>query len=363
MSTIDPLYVIEDPKIHYRTATGWVDALSGAFKPVAFPTALTTGVYAADPTWTPTFEISNDNFTIIEPGAVVEDFRVTNGVVIIQAPHVTIRRAEIVNGTIVNEYGGIIYNGLTIEDVTMRCTPPGKWMQTIHNTAILTAGYTCRRVLIYDTNEGVHFGGSALPLADPSDPLGRTVRLYDCFTNIIGPVSAITGIYCMYDDQMVADDIFSGPHSVGDWVDWHGDTCQAEDDGHGGVPLKVRNCSFMSRDHQARPTDPHHDYGCGASAIWYTRPTQAAPPDVDGLMVSGAGYSIHNGCGGDWRNVYVEKDAYYYGPIETEPETWASVGIWDNICVATFNHTTGQPDTIFGRIPRGYPGYGPLDPP
>lgn len=348
--SIDPRRVIEDPKISYRAADGWIDAFTGTTTPVGWPTADNTGI-AQFPGWVPAFTLTDDVLDVFEEGAVIEDFEFINTTVNVRAPNVTIRRCNMVNGAIVNEYGGTIYNHMTVEDTTIRSDPPGKWMATIFNTAILTAGFTCRRVAIIDTNEGIHTGGSLLPLADPDHPLGRTVRLYNCYTDIVSPVSSTTGIYCQYDADAAAADPTSP--AVGDWIDWHGDTVQAEDGGEGGVPLIARNCRNGSRDLQNDDAFP-----CGASAIWYTRPLMSAPPDVDGLIVSGAGFTIHNGCGGKWRNVHIIQDSWTYGP--TSFERWDNVTLWEDVFVSTLDGD-GNPVPV-ARIPYGYPGYGPLDP-
>lgn len=348
--TIDPRRVIEDPKISYRAADGWIDALSGTFTPVGWPNRTNTGV-AGIPGWEPTTEMTDSSLEVFDEGAVIEDLRITNGGIGVNAPHVTVRRCEIINGGIFNEYHGIHQNGLVIEDCTIRSDPPGKWMQNIYNTAVGFAGITMRRCAIFETNEGIHTGGSQLPLADPDDPLGYQFRMYNCYTEIWSPVSSETGVYCQYDADAAAAD--PTDPDVGSWIDWHGDCAQAEDGGFGGTPIKARNCYFWSRDQQN-----DDDFPCGASAIWYTRPTQSMPPDVDGLIVGGAGFSIHNGCGGRWRNVHVIQDSYYYGPLSFE--RWDNITLWEDVFLSTLD-VDGNPVPV-GRIPYGYPGYGPLDP-
>lgn len=358
--TIDPRRVIDDPKISYRAAGGWIDALSGTFTPLlGWPTATNVGV-AAIPGWEPTRTLVDENLFMFEEGGVVEDVRIINGGIGVNVPHVTVRRCEIINGGIFNDYHSTWQNDMRIEDCTIRSDPPGLWMANIYNTAAGFAGFTMKRCAIIDTNEGIHTGGSDIPLADPDDPLGYGVKLYDCYTNVIGPRSSETGLYCQYDAAASAADPTHPP--VGSWIDWHGDTIQAEDgptgSGLGGVPLTVRNCSNHSRDH----TDPEDlispDLGCGASAIFYTRPGMSMPPDVENLIVEGAGFSIHNGCGGRWRNVHIIKDSYYYGPISFE--RWDNITLWEDVFISTWGED-GNP-VPYGRVPFGYPGYGPLDP-
>lgn len=324
--------IVNDPKVSYRTAGGWIDALSGVFTPdLGFPTATTVGVDAI-PGWTPTATVVDDNVTVTEAGAVVEDLRIVNGVLIVRAPHVTVRRCETINGGFTNDYGLTVYNDCTFEDCTARATPPG--LGTPLNAAWGNAGYTCRRCAVIDTNEGWHTGASAasgFTLADPTDPKQFKVRLYDCFARITGP-----------------------PDCSELGIDYHGDVLQCFDGSNGGVPLVIRNCAFYSNDDLP---------DCGASAILGCGYPQSQPIDLDGCIMYGAAISYHNDCGGKVRNLYIVEDAAVFfglgvddaGWTRHDPDNWSA---W-NVTLTP----DGQIASKVASYPFGYPGFGPLDPP
>ena len=64
--------------------------------------------------WQPTRQVSGDYY-VREAGAVVEDLRITNGTIIIEAANVTLRRIDYVGSTVLNGLGSTCYPNLLIE--------------------------------------------------------------------------------------------------------------------------------------------------------------------------------------------------------------------------------------------------------
>ena len=332
---------VRDPKISYRTETGWVDALTGAFESVAFPHATSWDINGVPLTcsvgvdgidgWEPTTVVEG-NYIITEPDAVIEDVRVVGGAFAIGAPRVTLRRCEAYNGLFLNDYGPALGNGLLMEDCTQRGDPVGT--SSPLNAAFTVNGYTCNRCATIGGIEGWHTGGSEIPLMDPDHPDGNTIRLYNCYGSIHFPV-----------DCTALD------------IDWHGDVFQGFDGvpPGGGVQNIIRNTALYS-------TDELPD--CGASAIIGIGAGHSQPVDFDGIILSGSGTPLHADCGGKFRNIYIDASTTpYFFPVSIEPEFWPLVEVWENVFTVDGVTVDGQPGEILNTIPYGYPGYGPLDPP
>jgi hypothetical protein len=331
---------VYDPKIKYRTPTGWLDALTGEFTPVAFPRATAwnddgLGIAAnvgvdGIPGWTPAITIEDDTLICSTEGAVVEDVRVINGGIRVDAPNVTIRRCEIINGSFFNDYGAVIGNGVLYEDCTTRADPPGALLGL--NTPWSTAGYTCNRCAILLNGEGWHTGNSGTPLADPDHPDGYTVRLYNCYAEIISQ------------------------EGCGIVSDYHGDVLQAYDGGGGGVPLVIRNCTLRA--------DPVPIPDCHASAHLGMGVTQAGPADIDGVFMHGASaVPLHADCGGKFRNIYITEDCVDIFAVAIDVYYWSITTVWDRVVLCDGITADGQPGPPTASVPYGWPGFGPLDPP
>ena len=116
-----------------------------------FPTIASAGV---PKDWTPARTI-NGPFVVRRPGAIVEDLRI-NGSLIISATNVTIRRVEVIGGSINNFEGSTCYNDLVIENTTVEA---GSGQTSGDFPAILAGGYTARGVLIDGLSEGFRVGG------------------------------------------------------------------------------------------------------------------------------------------------------------------------------------------------------------
>ena len=341
---MSPTY-IENPKVQYRVAGGWVNALTGDTTPVpGFPTVSSVGVEAAAPGWEPVTVIEDQPGGFIEigeEGAVVEDFRFIDTTVIARAPHITFRRCEFVSNTLNNHVGGpTLYNGMVVEDCTFRNEPNGVTTGGVGNAAVSVAGMTLRRCLFNRVTEGIRTGGTTWALADGDDPLGYTVRIYDCYVGITGPDPCIG-------------------------IDYHGDCVQSSDTGlpGGGTPLRIRRCHFDSLDRDKDPDadPPEVSPLCGGNSCITTAFGHSQPWDIDGLILSGSGIGMYLRSGGDIRNTYFVDDSFVFGPLTASDDDWELVTTWQGYGCTLDG--AGQVDEITGTIPFGYPGFGPYDPP
>ncbi|WP_207082578.1 DUF4082 domain-containing protein [Nocardioides sp. S5] len=235
----------------------------------AFPTQDTTGVPAG---WSPT-QVVDGAYRITTPGAVVEDLRVS-GSIEVAAPNVTIRRVEVIGGSIDNFVGPTCQGGLLVEDTTIR-----RGTGTTRATdppALGAGGYTARRVEIDGKPEGFRVGGRASgcgPVVIESS-WARVVRPDEC-------------------------------------GDWHGDGIQ----GYDGPALTVRQTSLIL-----------DETGCGGTAPFFYPHSQGnTSVDIDGLLVDGGGYAFRLGMPGSVRNLAIVDKSWYYGPINVK---CSAVGEW-----------------------------------
>jgi hypothetical protein len=338
---------VYNPLVKYRTAEGWFDVATATTTTVEFPTATNVGVDAIEG-WIPTTTIGSPEagelVQFSETGGVLQDTRIY-GALMITAAHVTVRRCEVIGGVLSNGYGNTIGNDLLVEDCTVKLDPPGVPQQggefTSGYSAIGDTGMLVRRTAILDHIEGFRLGGSTMPLRDPAYTTdAHLTRMYNCYVRITGP----------------------HPCSPIQGLDYHGDGLQAFDDGHAGVGLKVRNSTIISVDQWTTDQTPGvGDPGCGGTSCMICGTTQAQPFDIDGLLMSGAGYCYECNNGGILKNLYIVDGSWVYHPL--------SIDRWDLVDEATWSgyicdlDVDGQPSTIVGSIPYGYPGFGPLDPP
>jgi hypothetical protein len=336
---------IQDPKVSYRTATSWIDAFTGAETPILFPTEDTVGVAGIDG-WEPAavIPIEAGGYDVRDEGAVVEDLLVYGNLAVL-APNVTIRRCEVINGSIFNQYTEFVYNNLLIEDSTVRCDPIGTGL--FLNKAIGDAGYTARRCAVIDTSEGFRTGASIASgfiYTNLDVPDLERIRIYDCYVRITSPVPCLLT------------------------TDYHGDGVQSFDGGNGGVPLTIRNTSIKSVD---RETDDGSG-SCAGNACVILGNVQSKDLDCDRLLCSGSTIPFRHGggpesddnIGGTITRLFVEHDSWSpgYRPIDIAPSTWAEITDWSGYTCTV--GVDGQPDTIVKTIPYGWTSSsGPLDPP
>lgn len=226
-----------------------------------FPTARTTGVPRG---WAPARTVRGD-LRVTESGAEISDLRIVRGDLLIDAPDVTVRRVEVRGGRIENFTGATCQTGLRIIDTTVRRAPG---QQTSGDRPVIgTGGYVADGVKIVGVSEGFRVGGK--------DDCGG-VEIRRSFARVVSP------------------DICG---------DWHGDALQGYDGGR--LVLRDSVLKLVERD------------GCGGTAPFFYPADQGnTSVDIDGLVVSGGGYSFRLGQPGSVRRLYVVSDASAYGPTD-----------------------------------------------
>ena len=185
------------------------------------------------------------------------DVRV-NGSIEVATNGVTLRRVEVIGGVINNRQGSACRAGLILEQVSV-IQPAGAHVNTGGDGAIGPGGYTARRVKIEDRVEGFRVGGH-------SDAGCGTTTIVDSYAHV------------------------TPPQPCGDW---HGDGIQVYD----GPPLVARNVTLWLDEKG----------GCGGTAPYFQAGAQFgnAPPDIDGMLVRGGGYSFRLLMAGSVRNLHV----------------------------------------------------------
>ena len=243
-----------------------------------WPDATTTGVPAD---WTPKTTRTGD-YTISQDGAVVEDLRITDGTLWIRAANVTLRRVELVNSRLWNEYNNYCGNGLVVEDSTWRRTREVDW-----DPIIGTGGMTLRRIHIDNMPEGIRVAGN--------DTGGRCqpLTVEDSFLDVRAPDTCT-------DNAM-----------------WHGDGIQ----GYMGVALTVRNTRI-----DLTETTPSGRACGGTAPFFYPGGQGNTRADIDGLLLSGGSYSLRLTTPGSVKGVKIVDRSWVYGPTEVacNQVTWGA---------------------------------------
>jgi hypothetical protein len=219
-----------------------------------FPTATSVGAPQPGTGWNPT---ARGTWTITAPG-VYSDVRV-NGSIFVRAQGVTLRRVEVIGGIIQNEANSRCYNGLVLEDVTVR---------NVNNSsgAVQPGGYTARRVALINVTEGFRVGGLGDAGCGP-------VLIENSYARAVPPPGC---------------------------GDWHGDALQ----GYDAPPLTIRNSTLIL-----------DQTGCsGTSAYFYPLGQSAAT--VDGLLVSGGGWVFRSDSPVSVRGLRVVDGTWQYGPVD-----------------------------------------------
>ncbi|MER6941018.1 hypothetical protein ABTX24_28955 [Nocardioides sp. NPDC127514] len=251
-----------------------------------FPTRESAGLPAG---WKPKRTASGD-FWIRHRGAVVEDLRITNGVIYVTAPGVTLRRVEAIASVVVNDYNDQCNTGLRIEDSDfIRSSAPTTeeaW------PAVSAGGYTVDNVVIDGVPEGLR--------ASNKERCGG-IGIQDSFIRVTSP------------------DVCS---------DWHGDGLQ----GYGGGKVKVRRTvMILDVKNECHGTAPFFNpEGQGNESV-----------DIDGLVVAGGGYPFRNGMPGPVNNLYVVDQSWVYSPLDVD----CSVVTEWSAAVVTMD-SAGQPRPI-----------------
>ena len=220
-----------------------------------------TGVPAG---WTPV-TTRTGTWNITTPGATYSDVRVF-GDVQVMADNVALRRVEVVGG-IINNRDVRCHNGLTLEQVSV--VQGATHTNSGADGAVGPGGYTARQVKIDLRVEGFRVGGK-------SDGCGTTT-IVDSYAHA------------------------TPPQPCGDW---HGDALQ----GYDAPPLVLRNVTLWLDELG----------GCGGTAPFFYAGVEFgnSPPDVDGLLVRGGGYSFRLLMGGSVRGLRVVDGSWFYGPVD-----------------------------------------------
>jgi hypothetical protein len=197
---------------------------------------------------------------------VVQDLRITNGNLLIAAPNVTVRRVEIIGGRISNSSGRQCWNGLVIENTTIR---RGAGTNAADPPAVEPGGYTARNVELDGVPEGFRVGGRSTGCG--------AVTIENSYVRI------------------------QRPDNCGDW---HGDGVQ----GYDGNSVRVRNLTIVFQEN-----------GCGGTAPFFYPHSQGnTSVDIDGLLVQGGGFPFRLGMPGSVRNLNIVRSSWGYGPIDVK---------------------------------------------
>ncbi|WP_219949289.1 DUF4082 domain-containing protein [Salinibacterium sp. M195] len=228
-----------------------------------FPTRTSAGLPSG---WQPTKQV-NGNYYVRTAGAVVEDLRITNGTIIIEAANVTVRRVQFVGSSLVNGAGPACFPNVLIEDSEF--TANGTTRDN-DSPVIQFGGYTARNIVIDGVPEGLRVGGSDIGCGP--------VTVADSFIRVKSPDVCTDG--------------------------WHGDGIQ----GYGGDKLTVRNTTIIM--------DVVND--CyGTSPFFYPKNQGNTAVDIDGLLVGGSsGYPFRSGMPGPVKNLNVIEGSWVYGPVD-----------------------------------------------
>ncbi|WP_159440973.1 DUF4082 domain-containing protein [Agromyces cerinus] len=262
------------PRSTWRSSQYWVDVtfVADATPPPqaalgVFPTRETVGLPDG---WAPEREMTGEVW-IREAGAVIEDVRYTDATIYVEAPNVTLRRIQAVDARIVNDYDDVCKNGLLVEDSEFTSSGANGF------EVIGPGGYTVRNTAIDGVPEGLRAGGKGAGC--------ETVTVEFTFIRITPP--KVCG-------------------------DWHGDGIQ----GYDGPHLIVRQSTILMEEED----------GChGTAPFFYPSGQENTSVDIDGLIVSGGGYSFRNGMPGSIRNLNVVDGGWGYAPVDVRcsvVQTW-----------------------------------------
>jgi hypothetical protein len=232
----------------------------GAGVPITFPTATTAGLPAG---WSPRRTHTGDLW-IREEGTVVQDLRIADGTIYVEAKNVTLRRVHAVGSNVVNDVGDTCGSGLVIE--ASRFEAGSAPTRDTDLSVIGNGGYTMRNVVIDGLPEGIRVGAKQC----------GDVLVERSFIRVIPPE------ICQ---------------------DWHGDGIQ----GYGGGSVTVKQTRIvMSETAECSGTAPFfYPSGQGNTSL-----------TVDGLLVEGGGYAFRAGTPGTVRNLQVVLDSWGYGPVD-----------------------------------------------
>ena len=227
----------------------------------SIPTSKSTGVPEG---WQPKTERAGE-YTIFDEGAVIEDLRLTNGVLYVRAPNVTLRRVELVSSRIVNDYGRDCFNGLRIEDSTIL-----RGGTDIEMPAISSGGYTATRVKIDGPSEGFRIG--------EQDSGCGPVLIEDTWMKLAPPDKCDGAEY------------------------WHGDGVQA----YRGPELTIRD-SYINL---AQTAD------CPGNAAFFYPDQENARATVENVVMSGGAFVFRLSMPGSVSGLKILMNSWTYGAVD-----------------------------------------------
>jgi hypothetical protein len=231
---------------------------------LGFPNPANTGTPLG---WVPVSTRTTD-LRVTTAGAVVQDIRLVNADIIVDAANVTIRRVEIQGGRINNAPGSVCRNGLIVENTSI-IRAPAQITRATDEPAVMHGGYTARGVEVIGLPEAFRVGGRASLSCGP-------VTLENTFAKVVSP------------------DVCG---------DWHGDGVQ----GYDGPAVTVRNMTI----------DFTELGGCGGTApFFYPRNQGNTSATIDRLLVKGGGFAFRNGMPGSVRGLKIVDTSWGYGPID-----------------------------------------------
>jgi hypothetical protein len=230
--------------------------------PVAAATFPTRSSVGLPPGWEPEQEHTGDLW-IRTRGTVVEDLRITGGIVYVAAQNVTLRRVHAVDAFVVNDVNGACGSGLVVESSTFVRTSGATETDL---PVIGNGGLAIRDVLIDGVPEGIRVG---------SKHCGG-VAVENSYIGVVPPAEC---------------------------QDWHGDGIQ----GDNGGSLVVRQSTITLEERADCP---------GNAPFFYPDDQSNTSLAVDGLLVSGGGYPFRAGTSGTVRNLRVVDESWGYGPAE-----------------------------------------------
>lgn len=243
--------------------------------------------------WQPAKTVTGDYY-VRTAGAVVENLRVTNGSIIVQAANVTVRRVQFVGSSVLNGLGSTCYPGLVVQDSEF--TPNGKTSDQ-DQPIIQFGGYTAKNIMVDGVPEGLRVGGSGIGCG--------AVTVSDSFIRVKSP------------------DVCN---------DWHGDGIQ----GYEGGKLTVRNSTVIMQVVN----------NCwGTAPFFYPKGQGNTAVDIDGLLVSGGGYPFRNGMPGPVKNLNVVDGSWAFGPVDVN---CSAVTAWSAKVVKL--DASGQPSSTVRSI-------------
>lgn len=275
------------------TSTAAVEMPPAQRARTSFPSPSTTGVPLG---WEPATTFTR-TLRIAERGAVVEDVRLINADLVIDAENVTVRRIEIQGGHIINDASGPCRNGLLLEDVSL-VRAAGQVTTDGDAPAIGTGGYTARRVKIEGLPEGFRVGGRSRGCT--------AVRIEDSYVRVVSP-------------QLCRD--------------WHGDAIQ----GYDGPALTIRNVTLHLSEADT----------CGGTAPFFYPHSQGNESvDVDELLVGGGGLPFRLGTPGSVLRLRIVNRSWGYGPIDVKCSV---ISRWEAQIVTI--DSSNQPTTVVRAQP------------